>query len=56
MFLKVRVIDGEYIVKISRSVVKHVYKVNSYKGTFDLGELNINMKMYTNTKSDSTPA
>ena len=27
MFLKFRVIDGEYIVKISRGVVKHVYKV-----------------------------
>ena len=27
MFLKIRVIDGEYIVKISRGVVKQVYKV-----------------------------
>ena len=27
MFLKFRVNDGEYIIKISRGVVKHVYKV-----------------------------
>ena len=27
MFLKFRVIDGEYIVKLSRGIVKHVYKV-----------------------------
>ena len=27
MFLKFRIIDGEYIVQISRGVAKHVYKV-----------------------------
>ena len=30
MFLKFRVIDDEYIVKISRGVVKHVYKVHKF--------------------------
>ena len=27
MFLKFKVIDGEYIVKISIGIVKHVYEV-----------------------------
>ena len=27
MFLKIRVIDGEYILKISRGIVTHVYKI-----------------------------
>ena len=31
MFPKLRVIDGEYIVKISRGVVKHVYKVVPFR-------------------------
>ena len=33
MFIKFRVFDGEYIVKISRGVVKHVFKADmkSYK-------------------------
>ena len=31
MFLKFRVIDGGYIVKISRSVVKLVYKVVAFR-------------------------
>ena len=31
MFLKFRVIDGKYIVRISRDVVKHVYKVVPFR-------------------------
>ena len=33
MFLKVRVIDAQYIVKISRGVVKHVYEFRTSLGT-----------------------
>ena len=33
MFLKFRVIDGEYmyIVKISKSIVSHIYKVKLFR-------------------------
>ena len=31
MFHKFRVIDGEYIVKIPRGVVKHVYEVITFR-------------------------
>ena len=31
IFLKFRVIDGEYIVKISRGIIKHVYEVMTFR-------------------------
>ena len=31
IFLKFRVIDGEYIVKISRVIIKHVYEVTTFR-------------------------
>ena len=36
MFLKSRVIDSEYIVKISRGIVKHVYKSEEQDKSSDI--------------------
>ena len=39
MFLKNRVIDGEYIVKISRGIVKYVSKVVPFQFVKELDDL-----------------
>ena len=40
MFLAFRVIDDEYIEKISRGILKHVYRLTQ-RGETDEGEKNI---------------
>ena len=31
MFIELRVMDGEYIVNISRGIIKHVYEVMTFR-------------------------
>ena len=36
MFLKFRIIDGEYIVKISRGVVRNVYEATTFRSSKEI--------------------